>query len=54
MSSVNKFVFFDFFNVVKRVKKSKFKSKHVAHTVKFTLLFHENGTVFRISHIKIG
>jgi len=33
---------------------TQFMSKHVAHAVKFTLLFHENGTMFRIWHIKIG
>ena len=41
-----------FFKVVKRVKKSKFRSKHVAHTVNFTLQFHKNESVFRLSHIK--
>ena len=36
------------------MKKSNVMSKHVANTVKFTLLFHKNGTAFRISSIKIG
>ena len=41
-----------FFKVVKRVKKSKFRSKHVAHTVNFILQFLKNESVFRLSHIK--